>query len=71
MTPHELKIECDAAAIKVERFTGELTQANAALWSDPRSAIKRRLQKQAYNNLSQAQFELERALDRVNPRTDE
>lgn len=70
MTPQEMKIECEIAATKVEKFTVALSAANAALWADPRSAIKRRLQKQAYSDLSQAQFELERALDRVNPRTD-
>lgn len=67
MSKEKFRVECEAAAVKVDKFTAALSGANASLWADAGNATKRRLQRQAFNELSQAQFEMEQAFDRLSP----
>lgn len=55
---------------KVVAAQAKYNAACEALWKDPRHPTLRRVQQQAFSQLSAAQFELEQAFDGVPPRKD-
>lgn len=61
---------CEEAALKVDGSITKFLKVSQNLWLHPRDAMMRRLQRSAFAELAQAQFELEMSFDRVPPKPD-
>lgn len=59
---------CEVAFERVRECTTAFLSANNALEGDARSSVLRRKQRNAFNDLSQAQYTLEMSFDKVPPR---